>query len=409
LNQMSPRPPTLLWPLIACLYISQGIPFGLAMEALPTALRHAGTELATLAWLPLVGLPWVLKWSWAAWVDNHWAMAAGRRRSWILPMQAIVLGALLGVWFLGISADTLPWLLGLAVTASLASATQDVATDALVAEQFPSRYLPTANGIQVASTMVGFFYGGPVFLMIYGRMGQAPAMLALALPICVSLLLALAWREPATQMIHRSDRASLLRFFLSGRSAWLLVAAAFLSAVTVVACHSLGKLLLADAHWPLAKIGQIGTLGGVMTILLGCGGGAWLVRRLGAWPAFHAGIAAAGLAAATWAWLASHSPSLPVAVVGIATLLASFGAGCASVAIMTAAMDFTRRRHQAGTDMTMVQSSRDFGEMAASSVFIALAAQLGYVQGFLLGLALAALTLCAALPMLGVRRKKHHA
>jgi MFS family permease len=146
-----------------------------------------------------------------------------------------------------------------------------------------------------------------------------------------------------------------------------------------------------------------------MTILLGCGGGAWLVRRLGAWPAFHAGIAAAGLAAATWAWLASHSPSLPVAIVGIATLLASFGAGCASVAIMTAAMDFTRRRHQAGTDMTMVQSSRDFGEMAASSVFIALAAQLGYAQGFLLGLALAALTLCAALPMLGVRRKKHHA
>jgi hypothetical protein len=72
-------------------------------------------------------------------------------------------------------------------------------------------------------------------------------------------------------------------------------------------------------------------------------------------------------------------------------------------------MDFTRRRHQAGTDMTMVQSSRDFGEMAASSVFIALAAQLGYAQGFLLGLALAALTLCAALPMLGVRRKKHHA
>ena len=50
-----------LFIMIAALYFSQGIPLGVAMEALPTLLRRDGAGLGTLAWLPLVGLPWVLK------------------------------------------------------------------------------------------------------------------------------------------------------------------------------------------------------------------------------------------------------------------------------------------------------------------------------------------------------------
>lgn len=396
MNGSSSRTPARLWLVIVCLYVSQGIPFGLAMEALPTSLRHAGTDLRALAWLPLVGLPWVLKWLWAPTVDNHWSRRIGRRRSWILPMQCLVLASLLAVGLLGLSAGTLAWILGLAVTASLASATQDVATDALVAEQFPQASLPAANAIQVASTMVGFFYGGPVFLTLYGTLGLTWAVLGLALPIAASLALMLSWREPeALQTAARESKASQWRFLRSGRYAWALVVAACLSAITVVACHGLGKLLLVDAQWPLARVGQVGMLGGAFTILAGCGGGAWLVRRFGPWPAFKLGIASAGLSAVVWTWLASQSPALPMTVVVIATLLASIGSGCASVAIMTAAMNFSRRRVQAGTDMTMVQSARDLGETMASSFLIALAAKVGYTQGFLLGLALAVLTILA--------------
>lgn len=391
----------LLWPLIACLYISQGIPFGLAMEALPAALRHAGTELSALAWLPLVGLPWVLKWSWAPWVDNHWQAGMGRRRSWIIPMQSLVLACLLAVWALGISGATLPWLIALAVLASVASATQDVATDALVAEQFRPASLPSANAIQVASTMIGFFYGGPVFLMLYDRLGQGPAMLALTLPVATSLLLIGTWREPAASRATPSATASLSTFLKSGRTAWALLAAAFLSAITIVACHGLGKLVLVDAGWPLSKVGQIGLAGGLVTISVGCGGGAWLVRRLGTWSAFYIGIGSAGLAAVLWVWLAWQGSSLPDAAVWSATLLASFGAGSASVAVMTAAMHFAHARQQAGTDMTLVQSMRDLGEMAASSSLIALAAGVGYTGGFLAGLGLAALTLILVPALLG--------
>lgn len=401
------RGATLLqWPMIACLYASQGIPFGLAMEALPAILRGQGASLGALAYLPLISLPWVLKCGWAPIVDNHWSPRLGRRRSWILPMQALVLALLLGVMAIGVTQATLPYLLALSVAASLASATQDIATDGLVAERFDTRSLGTANAVQVAGTMIGFFYGGPVFLMAYARVGQTGALLLLALPIALSLVLVAAWREPAppSDRWPRPQQASLWRFLRSGRHAWALIAAAFLSAVTVVACHGLSKLLLVDAGWALDEIGQVGMAGGAVTIVLGCGGGAWLVSRLGTWPVFFAGIASAGIAAAVWTVLAWTSPALPGHAVWLATLLTSFGAGSASVAMMTAAMRFAHARDQAGTDMTAVQSMRDLGEMAASSSLMALAALAGYGGSFIVGVGLALATLVLTPALLRSRR-----
>lgn len=58
---------------ITLLYLSQGIPIGIAMDAMPTLLRHDGAPLHALAFLPLVGLPWVVKFLWAPVVDNRWS------------------------------------------------------------------------------------------------------------------------------------------------------------------------------------------------------------------------------------------------------------------------------------------------------------------------------------------------
>jgi len=190
-------------------------------------------------------------------------------------MQTLVLILLLGVMAIGVTQATLPYLLALSVAASLASATQDIATDGLVAERFEARALGTANAVQVAGTMIGFFYGGPVFLMAYARVGLTGALLLLALPIALSLALVAAWREPSPPADRwlRPQHASLWRFLRSGRHAWALVAAAFLSAVTVVACHGLSKLLLVDAGWALEKIGQVGMVGGAVTIVLDAAAG----------------------------------------------------------------------------------------------------------------------------------------
>ena len=112
------------------------------MEALPTLLarrrRSARAGLAAAG-----GLPWVLKFLWSPVIDNRWRPALGRRRSWILPMQGVVLACLLALAALGVSAAGAGVVVALMALASLASATQDIATDGLVAERFEGWRAPT--------------------------------------------------------------------------------------------------------------------------------------------------------------------------------------------------------------------------------------------------------------------------
>ncbi|MDI9682326.1 MFS transporter, partial [Burkholderia cenocepacia] len=59
-----------------------------------------------LAFLPLVGLPWVVKFLWAPVVDNRWSPRIGRRRSWMLPMQTIVVLCLVSLAQIGMTVPT---------------------------------------------------------------------------------------------------------------------------------------------------------------------------------------------------------------------------------------------------------------------------------------------------------------
>ncbi|MFY3138496.1 RhtX/FptX family siderophore transporter [Achromobacter xylosoxidans] len=379
--------------MIGALYFSQGIPLGVAMEALPTLLRRDGAPLHALAWLPLVGLPWVLKFLWAPLVDNRWCAALGRRRSWILPMQAVVLACLAAVAATGIAAASASWVVGLMALASLASATQDIATDGLTAERFEGQALARANAVQVGGTMVGFFAGGPGCLVLTGWLGQGGALALLAAVVAFSLLMALAWRETALPEPAAAPRRATLAGFARRPGAWALVLAAFLSAMTAVAGYGLSKLFLVDAGWAVDAVGRLGMAGGALTVLLGCGGGAWLVGRLGARGALALGLAASGAAAMAWLAQARGWAAQPALMAYLAQALGSFGAGAASVALMTLAMRFAARGTQAGTDMTAVQSARDLGEILTSSLITALAARLGYAAGFGGGLLAAVATL----------------
>ncbi|MBK4995584.1 RhtX/FptX family siderophore transporter [Pseudomonas sp. S37] len=383
----------------ALLYLSQGICFGIAMDALPTLLRHDGAALEALAYLPLVGLPWVVKFVWAPLVDNHWSPRLGRRRSWILPMQLLVLGCLVTLACVGLGVATAGLAVGLMVVASLASATQDIATDGMAAEHFSGDMLARINAIQVGGTMAGFFVGGAGALIVSGYLGQASAFALLALvPLaslcCVAWLPAAVAVEPSAQVAH----ASLLRFIRRPK-ALLLVLLALLSAMTSVSGFGLSKLFLSDAGWSLQAIGQLGMSGGVVTIVLGCGGGAWLIRVLGLWPTFMLAVGVAGVAALVWLLQASGVVPAQSGLIWLAVGMGSFATGATSVAIMTASMAFAGNSDQAGTDMTAVQSTRDLGEMLASSMLLALTARAGYSGGFLAGAVMALVALLVAFSM----------
>lgn len=378
--------------LIAALYITQGIPLGLAMEALPTLLRQDGASLASLALLPLIGLPWILKFLWASMVDNHWTANIGKRKSWILPMQAIVLLCLLSVAAIGMTDTMTSITLMLFAIASLASATQDTATDGLTAENFSGKALAHANAVQVGGTMVGFFIGGSGCLILSGLFGRTVGLLGVAVIVAAGLLLALFWREPAAHDAgqHR-PRASLRRFVRRPGAPFILMMA-LLTAIAAVSPFALFKLFLVDQGWTTHHIGSLGMAGGIATILIGCGGGAWLITRMGAGATMICGLACILLSALIWAMAAGGLMPVTTGLALVAIIAGSIGSGGTSVSLMTFAMRFAQTGDQAGTDMTSVQSSRDCGEMGASSLITMLAASQGYAQAFGLAAIIAGVT-----------------
>lgn len=88
-------------------------------------------------------------------------------------------------------------------------------------------------------------------------------------------------------------------------------------------------------------------------------------------------------------WVFQSVNGVTISVVAACITFGSLSAGITSVAIMTAGMQFASRYAQAVTDMTMVQSTRDIGELASSMMLVGLTAAVGYSGGFILGAVIA--------------------
>ncbi|MDR2227273.1 MAG: RhtX/FptX family siderophore transporter [Providencia sp.] len=376
---------------LGLLYLAQGIPMGIAMDALPTFLRHDGGELKVLAFLPLVGLPWVVKFLWASFVDNHWGKKLGRRKSWIIPMQIIVTLTMFALSSLGLSVENALPCVVLLFVASLASATQDIATDGMAAEQVSGTMLSKINAVQIAGVMAGFFIGGAGLMIMSESLGQHMALGILAcVPLLSLLFISLCPLKNTVIETGSDEKASLFNTF-KRRGASRLLLLTLLSAVTAVSGFGLAKLFLNDAGWSLAQIGKMGMAGGMVTLVLGCGGGAWLIGRIGVWRAFSFGLLFALISSLLWMLQSFNGVSM--SMVALCITFGSLSAGVTSVAIMTAGMQFASQYHQAGTDMTAVQSTRDIGELVSSMMLVGLTAAVGYSGGFILGASIALVAL----------------
>ncbi len=80
---------------------SAGLPLLLVLGTLSFWLREAGIDRTTIGYLSWVALAYAFKWMWSPLVDRMpipWlTRALGRRRSWLLLSQAMIVAGLLGM------------------------------------------------------------------------------------------------------------------------------------------------------------------------------------------------------------------------------------------------------------------------------------------------------------------------
>ena len=112
---------------------SAGLPLLLVFGTLSFWLREAGVNRTTIGYLSWVGLAYAFKWVWAPLVDRMpipvLTKLLGRRRSWLLVSQIVIIAALVGIGLTDPRLALTP-VVWCALAIAVGSATQDIALDA---------------------------------------------------------------------------------------------------------------------------------------------------------------------------------------------------------------------------------------------------------------------------------------
>jgi len=167
---------------------SSGLPFALLIGTLNAWLGEAGIKLATIGVLSWIGLSYSFKFLWSPLVDRMalpGLEALGRRRSWILLCQLIMVAALIGL-ALTDPAHAIGRFAGFAFIAALASATQDVAVDAWRIDVADGPGDDGAATVELLSSIYQLGYriaaivGGALALVLAARMSWPAVYLFMA-------------------------------------------------------------------------------------------------------------------------------------------------------------------------------------------------------------------------------------
>jgi len=289
---------------LALMYFAQGLPMGLAYDALGTLIRYGGHSVAAVGLTGFAFLPWGLKFLWAGAVDNactRWGMA----RIVFVTQALVVLACLALVPFP--PSTHLYGTLMVAVVLNALCATQDIVTNAYAVVRLQGRSAGAANAIQVAGFIAGMLVGGGGLLMVHTRVGWGGSMVLLAL-LMFLLYLPLAWDRrwlgagcTAGVAPNGASRVRLLDLRRHADLGWaLLVALAFTFSSTAVA--TLVKPWLLDRGFDLAQVGSLQMSNLMATAVGGALIGVLLVRRLGNRRAVLVSMTLAGLLLGT-AWV----------------------------------------------------------------------------------------------------------
>ena len=267
---------------------SAGLPLLLVLGTLSFRLREAGIDRATISFLGWVGLAYGFKWVWAPLVDRmpiplltRWL---GRRRSWLLAAQLLIIIGLVGMALHNPDQGVEP-LARLALLVAFASATQDIALDAFRIESAPS-----SEQAALAAT----YQGGYRLAMIWAGAGalwlaagaQDPqvsaydpsawrwAYLVMAASMGVGLVTVLLSQEPVANKREQADaHYQALLLAVSERGAPIAGIAAFglwaLAVLFMVAnAAKLGWMLQLSAvlHYPVAAVVLLALLASVLAL-----------------------------------------------------------------------------------------------------------------------------------------------
>jgi MFS transporter, PAT family, beta-lactamase induction signal transducer AmpG len=367
--------PLLTRKMLICVFtgFASGLPLYLLLQLLPAWLRTEGVSLKAIGLFALTQMPYTWKFLWAPLLDRFTLPGTGRRRSWMLVTQCLLLVAIFSLGSItpgGLSAPLVEWrpLFGWNVvpapdwtsvgtflthpvtlacfTIALLSATQDIALDAFRREILAEDELGLGNSVHVNAYRIAGLVPGSLSLILADHLPWFLVFWITAAFVLPGLLMTLLVPEPqlaraAPRTLHEAVVEPFREFIgrAGVREALLILCFIFFYKLGDSLCTALATPFYLDMGYSKTHIGLVAKHAGLWPAVIGgLLGGLWMVR-LGINRALWLFGVVQLLSIFGFAWLASLGHQNQIAVVQMSSLafvigLEALGVGLGSAAFV---------------------------------------------------------------------------
>ncbi len=254
------------------LYLAQSIPMSFFSTVIPVIMRQENYSLESIGYLQLIKLPWILKFLWAPVIDKT-SHSSKQYRNWIIGSELFYAVIVASVGFFSLEAD-FSLIIILMIIAFIASATQDIATDAFAILVLNEKERSIGNSMQSAGSFIGTMMGTGVLLVIYHYWGWKPLLFCLALFVMVALIPVMLFKNHTSRELEKSRKnispLEFIHFFRQKNIAGHLILL-FLFYSGLIGILTMIKPYFVDLGYNIKQIGMIsgifGTAFGVLMTL----------------------------------------------------------------------------------------------------------------------------------------------
>ena len=323
------------WPCLRMLFLgfSAGLPLLLILGTLSFWLREAGIDRSTIGYLTWVGLIYAFKWAWAPLVDRLQipllTKLFGRRRSWLLFAQGLIILGLVGMSTLDpkLALNSVVWC---ALLVAFGSATQDIALDAFRIESANSDHQAALAATYQTGYRLALIWAGAGALWLAARAETGSgydaqawqfAYLCMAASIGVGVITTLLSKEPARYELAKVRNAkewlyqTLVEPFAEfiTRYRWhaiLILALIAIYRISDVVMGIMANPFYVDMGYTKDEVAAVSKVFGVVMTLVGAFVGGVLTLRFGVLRILFLGAVLSAVSNLLFAWLANQGHDL---------------------------------------------------------------------------------------------------
>ena len=324
------------WPSVRMFFLgfSAGLPLLLVLGTLGFWLREAGIDRSTIGYLSWVALFYAGKWLWAPLVDRvpilFLTKRLGRRRSWLLFAQALIIFGLIGMATTDPKQNLEP-IVWFALLVAFGSATQDIALDAFRIESAKAQYQAALAASYQTGYRLAMIWAGAGALWLAARAETTTgvylaeawqfAYLCMALSIGVGVVTTLLSPEPQSVLLPKARSAgqwlqqTLIQPFADfiGRYRWqafLILGLIAIYRISDVVMGIMANPFYVDMGYTKDEVAAITKVFGVIMTLLGAFLGGLLTMRFGVMRVLFLGGVLSAASNLLFAWLSTRGHDL---------------------------------------------------------------------------------------------------